>query len=101
MKRLVVHVVNVDEDIAEKVFDSAISAVSFLSHVKVNKSSSHVEPHDDYRGIIASVEYEFTTSEANESRVASRKFQDVFQSLVEAPLWSIAQSRVIVESSKI
>ena len=101
MKRLVVQVVNVDEDIAEKVFNNAVSAMSLLHLVDIKKNSLQVEPHDDYRGIVAHFDYEFKNPEANESRTASRELQDAFQSLVKAPLWSIAQSRVIVESSKI
>lgn len=101
MKRLVAYVVGVDEDIAEKAFNDAVSAVSFLSHVKVKKNSTQVEPHDDYRGIVASIDYEFDTPEANESRNASKEFQDAFQSVVKASLWNINQARVIIESSPI
>lgn len=101
MKRLVAYVIGVDEDIAEKAFDSAVSAVSFLSHVEVKKNSNNIEPHDDYRGIVASFDYSFNTPEANESKHASKELQDAFQALVKAPLWGINQARVIVETGPI
>lgn len=101
MKRLVAYVIGVDEDIAEKAFNGAVSAVSFLSHVNVKKNSMQVEPHDDYRGIVASIDYEFDTPEANENKNASKEFQDAFQGLIKAPLWNINQARVIIESSPV
>lgn len=99
MKRLVAYIVGVDEDIAEKAFENAISSVSFLSYVKVKKNSTYIEPHDDCRGIVARVDYAFDTPEANESKLASKSFQDAFSTLVKAQLWNINQVKVIIETS--
>jgi hypothetical protein len=39
MKRLVVYVVNVDEDVAEKAFNNAVEATSLLPFVDIKKKT--------------------------------------------------------------
>ncbi len=98
MKRLVVYIVSVDEDIAEKAFRNAIAALNSLELIKTSPKSIEVEPHDDYRGIIAKFEYDFIAAEANENKNASKGLQDLIQSLIKAQLWKIPSLRVITES---
>jgi len=98
MKRLVVYIVSVDEDIAEKALRNAIDSLPSLSLVKVSPKSVDVEPHDDYRGIVAKFEYEFIAAEANENKNASKGLQDLIQSLIKAQLWNIPSVRVIIET---
>jgi hypothetical protein len=98
MKRLVVYIVSVDEDIAEKALRSAIDSLAPLNLVKVSPKSVDVEPHDDYRGIVAKFEYEFIAAEANENKNASKGLQDLIQSLIKAQLWNIPSVRVIIET---
>lgn len=98
MKRLVVYVISVDEDPAEKAFRNAVESLASLNLVKVSPKSVDVEPHDDYRGIVAKFEYEFIVPEANENKNASKGLQDLIQSLIKAQLWKIPSSRVIIET---
>jgi len=98
MKRLVVYIVSVDEDIAEKALQNAIDSLPSLNLVKVSPKSIDVEPHDDYRGIVAKFEYEFIAAEANENKNASKGLQDLIQSLIKAQLWNIPSVRVIIET---
>ena len=98
MKRLVVYIVNVDEDIAEKALRNAVDSLVPLNLAKVSPKSVEVEPHDDYRGVVAKFEYEFIAAEATENRNASKGLQDLIQSLIKAQLWKIPSVRVIIES---
>ena len=98
MKKLVVYIVSVDEDIAEKAFRNAIASLTSLELIKTSPKSIQVEPHDDYRGIVAKFEYEFIVPEANENKNASKGLQDLIQSLIKAQLWKIPSLRVIIES---
>jgi hypothetical protein len=102
MKRCTIQVVNVDEDVAEKALEKAVDALSRLvSTVTFKEKSITVDPHDDYRGIYASFDYEFTLKEGNESKNASRAMQDTVQDLIKLQLWNVPQARVITESSTI
>ena len=101
MKRLTVQVVNVDEDVAEKAFNRAVESLALLNVISIEKNSSVVDPHDDYRCIYATVNYEFIAKEGNESKNASRELQDAAQSLIKLQLWHVNQSRVTTESSTI
>ena len=98
MKRLVVYIVSVDEDIAEKSFRNAIDSLSSIDLVKISPKTVEVEPHDDYRGVVAKVDYEFIKPEANENKTASKGLQDLIQSLIKAQLWNIPSVRVITET---
>lgn len=98
MKRLVVYIVSVDEDIAEKALRNAVDSLAPLNLVKVSPKSVDVEPHDDYRGIVAKFEYEFIAAEANDNKNASKGLQDLIQSLIKAQLWNIPSVRVIIET---
>ena len=42
MKRLVVHVINVDEDVAEKAFNNAIEATSLLPFIDIKMKSINI-----------------------------------------------------------
>jgi hypothetical protein len=100
MKRLVVYVINVDEDLAEKALNSAIEATSFLPFIDVKKKSLTVEPHDDYRGIVASFDYELSITDPDDARTrkASIAAHDAVQTIIKANLWSISAARVITEA---
>ena len=102
MKRCTIQVVNVDEDVAEKALEKAVDALSRLSStLSIKEKSLSVDPHDDYRGIYATFDYEFTLKEGNESKNASRELQDAVQGLIKLQLWNVPQARVITESSTI
>lgn len=62
MNVLAVEIVNVDEDVAEKVARQAIELISTL--VKVKSKTLDIQPHDDYRGVWARVDIELP-SDAN------------------------------------
>lgn len=101
MKRLVTYVINVDEDIAEKAFDEALTALSSLSFINIDVKTKNVEPHDDYKGIITSVDFSYASPAAEESKQASRAVQDLMQELIKTQLWNIPALRVITETSSI
>jgi hypothetical protein len=100
MKRLVVYVINVDEDVAEKAFNNAVEATSFLPFVDIKKKSISVEPHDDYRGIVASFDYDLSISDpdAANTKKASIAVHDTVQTIIKANLWSIPAARVMTET---
>jgi len=100
MKRLVVYVVSVDEDIAEKAFNNAIEAASLLPFVDIKKKSINIEPHDDYRGIVASFDYELSISDPDDAktRKASVAVHETIQAIIKANLWSIPAARVMTEA---
>jgi hypothetical protein len=54
MTQLVLEIVNVDEDVAEKVARQTIEVLSPI--LKVKNKTLVVEPHDDYRGVWAKVD---------------------------------------------
>jgi len=103
MKRLVVHVVNVDEDMAEKAFNNAIEATSLLPFVDIKTKTISIEPHDDYRGIIASFEYDLTIANPDNANMkkASIAVHDAIQTIIKSNLWSIPASRVMTESGNL
>lgn len=98
MKRLVVYIVNIDEDPAEKAFDRTVKLINEISLVDIDLKSVYVEPHDDYRGIVARFDYSFIDKTAHESRNASKAFQDAFKSLVEAQLWNVTNVKVTLQT---
>lgn len=100
MKKLVVYVINVDEDIAEKAFNNAIEATSLLPFVDIKKKSISVEPHDDYRGIIASFNYDLSISDPDNANMkkASVAVHETVQTIIKANLWSISAARVMTEA---
>ena len=100
MKRLVVYVINVDEDVAEKAFDNAIEATSLLPFVDIKKKTISVEPHDDYRGIVASFDYDLTISDPDNANLkkASVAVNEAIQTIIKSNLWNISAVRVMTES---
>jgi len=100
MKRLVVYVVTVDEDVAEKAFNNAIEATSLLPFVDIKKKTISVEPHDDYRGIVASFDYDLSLSDPDNANMkkASVAVHETVQTIIKANLWSISAAKVMTES---
>ncbi len=100
MKRLVVYVINVDEDVAEKAFNNAVEATSLLPFVDIKKKTITVEPHDDYRGIAASFEYDLSISDPDNANMkkASVAVHETVQTIIKANLWSISAAKVMTES---
>jgi hypothetical protein len=100
MKRLVVYVVNVDEDVAEKAFNNAVEATSLLPFVDIKKKTINVDPHDDYRGIVASFDYDLSLSDPDNANMkkASVAVHETVQTIIKANLWSISAARVMTES---
>jgi len=103
MKRLVVYVVNVDEDVAEKAFNNAVEATSLLPFVDIKTKTISIEPHDDYRGIVASFEYNLTIADPDNANMkkASIAVHDAIQTIIKSNLWSIPASRVMTESGNL
>ena len=64
MAALAVEIVNVDEDVAEKVARQAIETISKIT--KVKSSTLEVQPHDDYRGVWLRVDIDLP-SDGNKS----------------------------------
>ena len=100
MKRLVVHVVNVDEDVAEKAFNNAVEATSLLPFVDIKTKTISIEPNDDYRGIVASFEYDLSIPDPDNANMkkAAIAVHDTIQTIIKSNLWSIPSSRVMTES---
>ena len=87
MKRLVTYVINVDEEVAEPAFIKALEIInSHMPNVFINKKSLFVEPHDDYRGIYASVEFDYRDIDDEK---ASQVIIDSVKDLIKMQLWYI------------
>jgi hypothetical protein len=90
MKRLVTYVINVDEEIAEPAFIKALDIInSHMPNVFVDKKTLLVEPHDDYRGIYASVEFDYRDIDDEKKRKASQVIIDSVKDIVKMQLWYI------------
>ena len=100
MKRLVVYVINVDEDVAEKAFNNAVEATSLLPFVDIKKNSVDVEPHDDFRGIVASFDYDLSIPDPDDANMkkAAIAVHDTVQTIIKANLWSISAAKVMTEA---
>ena len=92
MKRLVVYVVNVDEDVAEKAFNNAVEATSLLPFVDIKKKTITVDPHDDYRGIVASFDYDLSLSDPDNANMkkASVAVHEAIQAIIKSNLWNVS-----------
>jgi hypothetical protein len=103
MKKLVVYVVNVDEDVAEKAFNNAVEATSLLPFVSIKTKTVSIEPHDDYRGIVASFEYDLSIADPDNANMkkASIAVHDAMQTIIKSNLWSIPAARVMTESGNL
>ena len=98
MKKVVTYVVNVDEDVAEKAYRSSIDILARnMPNVLVNLKSIYVEPYDDYRGVVASFEYNYVDVTDDQQRRASMIIQDSIAALVKMHLWYVSNVNVISE----
>ena len=100
MKQLVVYVVNVDEDVAEKAFNRSIDALALLNIIKFSPKTVSVEPHDDYRGIVARLNYTYVDDTADKNKNASKGLQELMQSLIKAQLWNVSAVKVLTETGE-
>jgi hypothetical protein len=100
MKRLDVYIINIDEDLAEKAFLRAVDAVNTLNLIIVNPKSVVVEPHDDYRGVTATLKYSYVLVEAEQNKNASKGLQELMQSLIKAQLWNVSTVKVLTETGE-
>ena len=82
MAALAVEIVNVDEDVAEKVARQAIETISKIT--KVKSSTLEVQPHDDYRGVWLRVDIDLP-SDVNKSYKTS--LVSTLKGLIETPLY--------------
>ena len=82
MTQLVLEIVNVDEDVAEKVARQAIETISKIT--KVKSSTLEVQPHDDYRGVWLRVDIDLP-SDVNKSYKTS--LVSTLKGLIETPLY--------------
>ena len=100
MKRLDAYIINVDEDLAEKAFLQAVDAINTLNLIIVNPRSVVIEPHDDYRGVAATLKYSYVLVEAEQNKNASKGLQELMQSLIKAQLWNISAVKVLTETGE-
>lgn len=100
MKKFTAYIVNVDEDIAEKAFQKAIDAVGQLDLIIVSPKSIVIEPHDDYRGVVATFKYSYLIVDAEQNKNASKGLQDLMQSLIKAQLWNVSTVKVLTETGE-
>lgn len=100
MKKFTAYIINVDEDIAEKAFQKAIDAVGQLDLIIVSPKSIVVEPHDDYRGVVATFKYSYLIVDAEQNKNASKGLQDLMQSLIKAQLWNVSTVKVLTETGE-
>ena len=91
MYRLSIEIANLDEDMAEKAFHKMVESLSLIT--ELDKKSVHVEPHDDVRGVWASIDLadpEFPSQAWRQSMVA------VAKSLVNAILYNVSKATIHV-----
>lgn len=100
MKKFDAYVINVDEDLAEKAFRKAVKAIDELEIILISPKSIVIEPHDDYRGIVASFKYSYLLVEAEQNKNASKGLQELMQSLIKAQLWNVSTLRVLTETGE-
>jgi len=100
MKKFDAYVINVDEDLAEKAFRKAVKAIDELEIILISPKSIVIEPHDDYRGIVASFKYNYLLVEAEQNKNASKGLQELMQSLIKAQLWNVSTVRVLTETGE-
>lgn len=102
MKRLTTYVINVDDAIAEPAFEKAIDIInSTMPHILINKKTLYVEPHDDYRGIYARVDFEFKGIDDNKRVKASQTLIDAVKDIVKLQLWYIPAMQVSSQTGDI
>ena len=102
MKRLTTTVVNIDDDLAEQALRSSIPVlIELFPHVKIYESTLTVEPHDEYRGIVATLEFEYENLDQSQHKNASRAFHDAVNGIIRMQLWRTPAARVISETSTI
>lgn len=95
MKRLVTYVINVDEDVAEPALVKALEIINLnMPHVLIDKKSLLVEPHDDYRGIYAKVEFDYKGLDDEKKRKANLVLVDMVGYLVKLQLWYVPSLHV-------
>lgn len=91
MHRLAIEIANIDEDMAEKAFHKMVESLSLIT--ELDKKSVQVEPHDDVRGVWASVDLldpEFPSQVWRQSMVAATK------SLLNAILYNVTKATIHV-----
>lgn len=98
MKRLVVQVMQVDEDTASRALLNALAAMKKTNMISFDDKKVVIEPHDDVRGIIARVDFLYVDSDAEKSKVASAALQSAIQSLIKAQLYKITHLKVTTET---
>jgi hypothetical protein len=74
---LVVEITNVDDDIAESAFIRTVNAMAKMNHIRVDAKSRHVEPHDDTRGIFASIDIDGGLSTSAQKLAVLRAFNSL------------------------
>ena len=99
-KRLDVYIINVDEDVAEKAFKQAVDALNQLDLILISPKSVVIEPHDDYRGVTATLKYSYVLVEAEQNKNASKGLQELMQSLIKAQLWNVSAVKVLTETGE-
>jgi hypothetical protein len=72
---LVVEITNVDDDIAESAFIRTVNAMAKM--IRVDAKSQHVEPHDDTRGIFASIDIDGGLSTSAQKLAVLRAFNSL------------------------
>ena len=98
MKRLVTHVINVDEDVAEPAYKRALEIInSNMPHVLISLKTVFVEPHDDYRGIYARVEFDYKGLDDEKKRKAAQSILDAVKNLIKLQLWYVPSINVSSE----
>ena len=100
MKRLVVYIVNVDEDLAEKALEDSLAVIALLPFIKVKPKSLYAEPYSDARGIIAYFDFDYSTPEADASKNASKALYNTLEELIKAHLWNIPAVKITLESGR-
>ena len=101
MKRLVIQVTHVDEDVASTALVNSLAAMKKIEMITFNDKKVVIEPHDDVRGIIARVDFSYVSPAAEKSKVASAALQYAIQSLIKAQLFNVTHLKVIIETGSI
>ena len=100
MKRLVTYVINIDEDLAEQAVRVSVPLIAdIFPHIKIDQLSLVIEPHDDYRGVIAAFNFDYVDLDEKQHKNASRALHDAINAVIRMQLWKTPSARVSSETS--
>lgn len=100
MKLLTTTIFNIDEELAENAMRSSLPVlVELFPHIKIKQNSLVIEPHDEYRGIIATFHFDYVDLDEKNHKNASRALHDAVNGIIRMQLWRTPTARISSETS--